>query len=98
MIRSSAIGGRSTVAVSVLAAAAFLLSGCGSTVSTVAPDGTKTEIKAGFGNAITATPVLVQPDPAVVAAGQALGQVLVNRASDTIIQKTVDVAVTKASQ
>ena len=98
MIRSSAMRGRSTVAVSVLAAAAFLLSGCGSTVSTVAPDGTKTEIKAGFGNAITATPVLVQPDPAVVAAGQALGQVLVNRASDTIIQKTVDVAVTKASQ
>lgn len=74
----------------------ILLSGCGSTVITRSPDGTTTEIKAGFGNKIQAPPVIVEPSAPIVEAGERLGRQAIDKATDRMVEKAIE-AVNKPS-
>lgn len=74
---------------SILLSALFLF-GCTTTTRTTHPDGTVTEIKAGFGNRTQTPQVTIEPSPVVVEAGERLGQQVVQRASDALMQRAID--------
>lgn len=67
-----------------------LFAGCGSTVITRSPDGTVTEINAGFGNRIEAPPVTIEPSGPVVEAGERVGTKAIEKATDRMVEKAIE--------
>jgi hypothetical protein len=73
------------------------LTGCASTIWTDWPDGRKETIRIGFGNKISRDTLRVEPSERALEAGERLGALAVERASEVVAAKIID-AVTTATE